>query len=272
MKINTFVQLNFLNAFYFMDVKINPNDILFIAKKAGELIMEVYNDPKYAGQADLKSDDSPLTVADKRSHDYIVGELNKRYPNIPVISEEGKEIPYETRKKWPLFWLVDPLDGTKEFIKRNGQFTVNIALVEGDAPVFGLVYPPELGVFYYTEDGKAYAMDREGTKKELRVSHKKDNLAAVRSSSHAAPEEEELFCKYNVTDYVSKGSALKFCMIAEGTADIYYRFKPTMEWDTAAGQAVVEAAGGKMYAGLSGKRFTYNKPSLVNGSFLCTGF
>lgn len=255
-----------------MDVRVNTNNILSIAKKAGELIMEVYHNKQYAGQVDFKSDDSPLTVADKRSHDHIVCELKNQYPHIPIISEEGKEVPYETRKDWTLFWLVDPLDGTKEFIKRNGQFTVNIALVKDDAPVFGLVYPPYLGTFYYTEDGKAYAMDQEGTKKVIQVSNKKDNLSAVRSSSHAAPEEEELYRKYNVTDYVSKGSALKFCMIAEGAADIYYRFKPTMEWDTAAGQAVVEAAGGKMYAGVSGKRFTYNKPSLVNGGFLCTGF
>lgn len=255
-----------------MAVHVNINDILLIAQKAGELIMGVYNDKKYAQKVDFKTDSSPLTEADRKSHDHIVCQLEKLYPHIPVISEEGKNIPYEKRRDWPLFWLVDPLDGTKEFLNRNGQFTVNIALIDGNAPAFGLVYPPFLGVYYFTENGKAYAMDAKGAKKELKVANKKENLVAVRSRSHAAPEEEELFKRYHVTDYVSRGSALKFCMIADGSADLYYRFKPTMEWDTAAGQAIVEAAGGKVYDGLSQKRFSYNKQSLVNGSFLCTGF
>jgi 3'(2'), 5'-bisphosphate nucleotidase len=254
-----------------MDIKIDIEVIKSIAKKAGELILKVYN-KSFEDSIGYKTDRSPLTVADQISHDHIIDELRKLMPEIPIISEEGKDISYEERKEWPVFWLIDPLDGTKEFIKRNDQFTVNIALVEGNKPIFGLIYPPCLGRIYYTHNSKAYVEDREGNIEEIKVNNKKEKLIAVRSRSHAAPEEVELFRKYKVSDYVSKGSALKFCMIAEGEADIYYRFKPTMEWDTAAGQAIVEAAGGKVFDGLTDKPFTYNKPSLVNGSFLCTGF
>ena len=253
-----------------MSIDLKIEALKKIAKEAGKIILEVYNEKSYFDSIENKTDDSPLTIADKRSHDYILAELKKIHPEIPVISEEGKEIPYETRKKWELFWLVDPLDGTKEFIKRNGQFTVNIALIEHNKTVFGVIYTPVTDKLYFTENGKAFVESASG-RKELKVNHRKENLVAVRSSSHAAPEEEALFRAYGVKEYAARGSSLKFCMVAEGEADIYYRHKPTMEWDTAAGQAIVEAAGGKVYKDQGDDPFTYNKPSLVNSGFLCLG-
>ncbi len=254
-----------------MDLIGSVKEIKNIAKKAGELILEVYN-MDFESSIHYKNDYSPLTIADKKSHHYIVTEISRLYPEIPIISEEGQDIPYHERKDWPVFWLIDPLDGTKEFIQKNGQFTVNIALIQNKKPVFGLIYPPCTGKIYYTENGQAFIENSDGEIQPIRVNNKKEKLIAVRSRSHAAAEEVELFRKYKVADYVSKGSALKFCMIAEGEADIYYRFKPTMEWDTAAGQALVEAAGGQVFEGLTENVFTYNKESLVNGSFLCVGF
>jgi 3'(2'), 5'-bisphosphate nucleotidase len=254
-----------------MDVENEIEELKFIAKNAGKLILEVYNQ-NFNDKIDYKNDFSPLTAADKKSHDHIVKEIKQLFPDIPIISEEGRDIPFAERENWPTFWLIDPLDGTKEFIKKNGQFTINIALIVDKLPVFGLIYTPCTGKTHYTENGNSYVEDSNGDTRKIQVSHKKENLIAIRSRSHAAPEEMELFRKYNVRNYISMGSALKFCMIAEGEADIYYRFKPTMEWDTAAGQAIVEAAGGNVFEGLGTNRFTYNKPSLVNGSFLCVGF
>ena len=259
---------------------LNINTIKNIAYKSGEKILEIYNDSDFSQVVDFKADNSPLTLADKASHHVIVPALQQAYPDIPIISEEGKDIPYETRKNWEYFWLVDPLDGTKEFIKRNGQFTVNIALIYHHRPVFGIVYTPVPDELYYglatdvegTPAG-AYKQTGNNAPMEIQVSHKKENRIAVRSSSHASPEEDEVLAHYGVKESISRGSALKFCMVAEAKADIYYRHGPTMEWDTGAGQAVVEAAGGKVYKGnTTDEIFTYNKVSLLNGSFLVLGF
>lgn len=254
-----------------MKTKIKIEDLIGIAVEAGEAISVVYNDESQFKVVDFKSDNSPLTLADKRSHEIISNQLIKHYPQIPVLSEEGKNIAHETRKNWPLFWLVDPLDGTKEFIKRNGEFTVNIALIENNYPTLGLIYVPVKRWIYYGETGLgSWKIDENGNKEELKVCKKGSNPTAVRSRSHGSPEEEKLYTTYNVTRFISVGSSLKFCMVAEGRADLYYRHGPTMEWDTAAGQAIVEAAGGKMVQGLGPERFSYNKESLVNGSFLVT--
>ena len=251
-----------------------------IAVEAGDKILEIYHHNDFSQVVDFKADNSPLTMADQASHHIIAPALKKAYPDIPIISEEGKDIDYTTRKNWEYFWLVDPLDGTKEFIKRNGQFTVNIALVHNHRPVFGIVYTPVPREMYYGFTEKmgntpagAYKQTGKNSPGKIEVNHKKENRIAVRSSSHAAPEEETLLAQYGVTESISKGSALKFCMVAEGQADIYYRHGPTMEWDTAAGQAVVEAAGGKVFSGNTEEKvFTYNKESLLNGSFLVLGF
>jgi 3'(2'), 5'-bisphosphate nucleotidase len=164
---------------------------------------------------------------------------------------------------------VDPLDGTKEFIKRNGEFTVNIALIDHNFPVAGVIFTPVTGITYYAQKGKgAYRLQRNAETRLRGPVGKEKDLVAARSRSHASPEEEEIFGQYGVSDYISVGSSLKFCMVAEGKADIYYRHGPTMEWDTAAGQAIVEETGCKMINIESKKPFSYNKSSLLNPGFL----
>ena len=259
-----------------MSVKVNLNTLGQIAIEAGKEILNIYHNADFSKIVDFKTDDSPLTTADKASHHVIMDQLNEKYPDIPIISEEGKEITYDDRHSWEYFWLVDPLDGTKEFIKKNGQFTVNIALIHNHKPVVGVIYTPVTQELYlatqggYSEDleAGAYKQELPGKLKPISVNNKKEGLVAVRSSSHASDEEEDLLNKYGVTESIARGSSLKFCMVAEGKADIYYRHGPTMEWDTAAGQAVVECAGGKVLQGTGPEGFEYNKKVLLNGSFL----
>ena len=253
--------------------EIEINVINSIAEEAGKIILDVYINEDFSDIVDYKADDSPLTIADKRSHRYISDKLKVAYPHIPLISEEGKDIDYDKRKDWEYFWLVDPLDGTKEFIKRNGEFTVNIALIHRNRPVLGVIYTPAKQELFYAIKGEgAFKKTKEDEIISLQVNNSKKNPVGVRSRSHSAPEEMELFHKYNVKEFVSIGSSLKFCLVAEGKADIYYRHKPTMEWDTAAGQVLVEASGGAVYKGTSTEVFTYNKESLKNEGFLCLGF
>lgn len=255
-------------------MEINIKDLLNIAKLAGDEILKIYNDETLFNAVDYKADDSPLTLADKASHKIIEKELIKLYPSIPILSEEGKSIDYNTRKNWNMFWLVDPLDGTKEFIKRNGEFTVNIALIRDKYPIMGVIYVPATNTFYFGNSLLTEAYKQVGTAepKPLEVNQKDENRIAVQSRSHASDEEDEVMKKYKVTDSISVGSSLKFCMVAEGKADLYYRHGPTMEWDTAAGQAVLEAAGGKVLRMDSRERFYYNKEVLRNESFICFGF
>ena len=244
-----------------------------IAKKAGEKILDIYDNEDFSKTIDFKADDSPLTIADKASHIIIEEELEKLNLGYPLLSEEGEIPSYETRKPWNTYWCIDPLDGTKEFIKRNGQFTVNIALIENGAPIMGVVYTPVTDTMYFGDIEKGAFKTENNKTSSIKVNEKSANRIAVRSKSHAAPEEDEVLNRYNVTDQISVGSSLKFCMIADGNADIYYRHGPTMEWDTAAGQAVLEAAGGRIYHDNKEERlFRYNKENLLNGSFLCLGW
>lgn len=245
-----------------MKTIINLESLILIAKEAAFGIMKVYNNEKLFANTELKSDSSPLTLADKTAHEIIYNGLIKLHPEIPIISEEGEQIDFEIRKNWATFWLVDPLDGTKEFIKRNGEFTVNIALIENNMPVFGIIYVPVSDIIYFTENNKTYKREK-GITNKIEVSHKKNNLTAVESRSHSSENEKNLLAKYDIQNTISVGSSLKFCMLAEAKADIYYRDGPTMEWDTAAGQAILTQAGG-IVEGLS-----YNKPVLRNGNFLC---
>ena len=247
-------------------------DIITIARQAGDRILEIYHDEDFSKVVDFKDDNSPLTLADKASHEVIDAALRNLTPEIPILSEEGRDMPYETRKDWTKFWCVDPLDGTKEFIKRNGQFTVNIALIENGLPILGVIHTPVTGETYYGTPEGAYKKVGDEDAAQITINNSTENRVAVRSASHASPEEDDLLAKYQVVDSISKGSSLKFCMVAEGKADIYYRHGPTMEWDTAAGQAVVEAAGGKVLKGQGPEPFTYNKENLLNGSFLVLGF
>jgi len=246
--------------------------LIEIARIAGEEILKIYNDPDLQSQVDYKSDDSPLTKADLASNAVIMEGLLALDEQYPILSEEEKHQEYDERKSWETFWLVDPLDGTKEFINRNGEFTVNIALISNRKPVLAVIYVPVLDTLYVADEHNAYK--QIGDKKEIiGVKNVKSERVAVRSKSHASPEEEVVLERYDVTDSISVGSSLKFCMVAEGKADIYYRHGPTMEWDTAAGQAVLEKAGGKVYVGANEiEEFKYNKENLLNGSFLCLGF
>lgn len=246
-------------------------EVLKIAQEAGKKIMEIYEDPELSGQIHLKDDNSPLTLADRRSHEYIMEHLSV-ISDLPIISEESAAISYETRKNWDKFWLVDPLDGTKEFINKNGEFTVNIALIENGLPTLGIIDVPAKKVSYLGAGGSAI-MWEDDSERKLQIAQKDSNRIAVRSKSHPSPEEEVVLEKYDVKDFISVGSSLKFCMVAEGKADIYYRHGPTMEWDIAAGHAIVRAAGGEVYQGNTTKKiFSYNKENLLNGSFLCMGF
>jgi 3'(2'), 5'-bisphosphate nucleotidase len=247
--------------------------VISIAREAGAKIMEVYNGPGFGQTVDWKSDNSPLTQADRIAHEVIEDMLIREYPEIPLLSEEGAGIDYALRKNWERFWLVDPLDGTREFINRRDEFTVNIALVESGFPVFGLIHAPASQTTYLGDikAGRALRISAEG-ETALKVGGRSTGRVAVRSRSHASDEEEAVLGRYGVREFTSIGSALKFCLVAEGRADLYYRHGPTMEWDTAAGQAIVEAAGGKVLQMPSEERFVYNKENLRNGSFLVLGF
>jgi 3'(2'), 5'-bisphosphate nucleotidase len=245
--------------------------LLSTAREAAETILDVYSNESLFSQTEQKADASPLTLADQRSHAIISKKLSDKWPELPVLSEEGRNIPYDERKDWSTYWCVDPLDGTKEFIKRNGEFAICIALMKGDKPLWGLVYLPVGHKAYY--GGKEYGAWRQIDGEDpqaISVAQRTENLTAVGSRSHKSEEEEAVLAKYPVTETLAAGSALKFCKIAEGSADIYYRHGPTMEWDTAAGQALLEGAGGQLLAGESPMR--YNKESLRNDSFLCLGW
>ena len=247
-------------------------EIIKLSIAAGEEILKVYDDPMQSGHVDYKSDDSPLTKADTASNNVIIKGLESLESNFPILSEEEKHQAYGIRKNWHTFWLVDPLDGTKEFINRNGEFTVNIALIKDKNPVLAVIYVPVKDIVYWSDENGAYKIEN-GVQSELHVNNSTTERIAVRSKSHASVEEEEVLERYNVVDSISVGSSLKFCMVAEGKADIYYRHGPTMEWDTGAGQAILQGAGGTVYAGSTeNDLFRYNKENLLNGSFLCLGF
>jgi 3'(2'), 5'-bisphosphate nucleotidase len=251
------------------------NDIDFevvcrIARQAGDAIMEVY-----AGEFDveLKGDNSPLTAADKASHDVIIAGLQKSFAEIPILSEEGRDIPFAERSLWQRFWLVDPLDGTKEFIKRNGEFTVNIALVENGHVTAGVVYVPVQARTYLgiKEQGAWLKVSQENPVKiQVRSVDEKTGLTVVMSRSHPSPELAAYLEDVNVADALPVGSSLKLCVVAEGRADLYPRLGPTMEWDTAAGHAVVEAAGGTVTQ-VDGEPLRYNKEDLLNPYFIVEG-
>ena len=245
-------------------------DIVEISKQAGDAIMHVYNSDDF--NVELKSDDSPLTKADIAANDIIVAALIKLTPNIPILSEESAKVPYETRKHWTKFWLVDPLDGTKEFIKRNGEFTVNIALIENGSPVLGVVYAPVLKHTYSgAEDLGAFKQEENSPAQEIKVAdHQGQKLKVVASRSHAGPDLQAFLDSIGDYDVVSMGSSLKLCLVAEGKAHLYPRLGPTMEWDTGAAHAVVNAAGGQV-TNLNKEPLQYNKENLLNTYFMVVG-
>ena len=264
---------------------------ILAAKRAGEAILEVY-DSDFA--VEHKDDKSPLTLADKKSNEIIENVLEQTITvnnsTVPILSEEGKETQYDERKKWEYFWLVDPLDGTKEFVKRNGEFTVNIALIHKHKPVLGIIYIPVKDVFYFAAiNFGAYKLENSGILTEnLSIeelidksqklplnSNDKTTLTVIGSRSHTSEEFTEfvkqLNQKHENVEFISSGSSLKLCLVAEGKADVYPRFGPTMEWDTAAGQAIVEQAKGTVMEAETNEPLNYNKSNLLNPFFIVSG-
>ena len=249
---------------------IDFEEIISLSTLAGNAILEIYNKNEFSGSIDYKADHSPLTIADRIAHQILSNGLQSLYPDIPLISEEGNLPDFDIRKNWDFFWLVDPLDGTKEFIKRNGEFTVNIALIHLDTPVFGCIYVPVTGITYYGSKDEGAFKIAKGKTQRIGVSKKTEELTSIGSRSHGTDYEKEVLEKLPVAHTKTAGSSLKFCLVAEGAAEIYLREGPTMEWDTAAGQAIAESAGGRVTL-LNGERFMYNKNSLLNPGFVCNG-
>jgi 3'(2'), 5'-bisphosphate nucleotidase len=242
-----------------------------IARRAAREILEVYASGRY--DASLKADDSPLTTADLRAHHLIRESLRALTPDIPVLSEEAADTPYAERAGWPRYWLVDPLDGTREFLSRNGQFTVNIALIVGHEPRLGVVHVPLSDTSYRGLPGAgSWRSEGEGAPYAIRVASRSAvPLRVVGSRSHRGTSLEGFLARVGAHELLPVGSSLKFCMIAEGAADVYPRLGPTSEWDTAAGHAVVAGAGGTV-ATLEGGTLRYNtRPTLLNPHFVVYG-
>ena len=262
------------------------------ALQAGAEIMKVYTDPNADFEIEKKADNSPLTIADRKSHAIIAGWLADT--PYPILSEEGKKIPTEERQSWKELWVVDPLDGTKEFIKRNGEFTVNIAYVKNGAPEAGVIYIPVKEELFFADIEKgAYKLSNEDglltrinenkepgctletlieKAQKLPYPTPQDGFIILDSRSHLNAETEEYIERmkkeHAKVETVSKGSSLKLCLIAEGVADVYPRFAPTMEWDTAAGHAIIRAAGKEVYQANTDKPLIYNKEDLLNPWFI----
>lgn len=248
--------------------QIRIEEIIHIARQAGDAIMAIYR-KDFA--VEYKDDQSPLTEADKKAHEIIVEGLNALTVSFPILSEEGKEIPYDERKNWDYFWMVDPLDGTKEFIKKNDEFTVNIALIRNHEPVLGVVYAPALNEMYWAKKGSGAYKNGQ----RLPIFNNPDaskTLKVVASKSHLSPQTQEYIDKLAKTteniECVSKGSSLKLCMLAEGSADVYPRLAPTMEWDTAAADAIVRETGKMTYEHHKNTPLIYNKEDLLNPWFV----
>ncbi len=244
--------------------------VVAIAQDAAAAIMQVYAE---GFEVETKSDSSPLTQADLAAHRVIVDGLQRLTPEVPVLSEESAAVPWETRQYWTSYWLVDPLDGTREFVKRNGEFSVNIALIHLGTPVFGVVQAPVDGRVWHAVRGEQ-AYLREGLR-DTPLHVRTPATAPLRvaaSRSHRDARTEALLARMGEIELVAQGSSLKFCRIAEGDLDVYPRFGPTSEWDTAAGQCVLHAAGGVLVAADSGKPFRYNRrETLLNGDFIAMG-
>lgn len=245
--------------------------VINLAIEAGKEILKVYHTDF---TVEYKKDESPLTEADKRSQDIIAAGLNK-ISSYPVLSEEMEQPAYAKRKNWNAFWLVDPLDGTREFIKRNGEFTVNIALIKDNTPILGVIYLPVLNIIYYAIKGRgAFREDGTNHRRQKLPLHKPVSsvFTIVASRSRLSPGMEEFLRKEKIrrgdVRTVYAGSSIKFCRVAEGAADAYPRFAPTMEWDTAAGQVIAEESGKKVVLTDGITPLSYNKESLINPEFV----
>lgn len=250
-------------------MNLSKNDILKINNivyDAGKAILDVYDT---SFNVETKSDNSPLTQADKNAHSVIDSGLKSLFPNIPILSEEGKNIPYSERKKWDCFWLVDPLDGTKEFIKRNGEFTVNVALIKNNYPIFGSVYAPYRKELFWALEGLgAWKSIDKNKDQKIKVSKSNKKTRIVISRSHPNEKVLDYISHYHQHDLIRMGSSLKLCCIADGRADIYPRLGPTSEWDIGASQCIVEQAGGTVVEYTTNNRLRYNKENILNPFFI----
>lgn len=243
-------------------------DVIKIADEASEKVLHIYQSDF---KVNYKEDHSPITAADIASHDIIVKGLRNISRDIPILSEEGAEIPWEERKKWRRFWLIDPIDGTKDFTQRTGEFTVNIAMIEDGEPVMGVVTAPALKEAFWGIKGEgAHMRDRTGRVHRIRVADPKETLRVVASKNHLNEETRAFIEALGSHETVQAGSSLKFCRIAEGHADIYPRMGPTSEWDTAAAHAVLVAAGGKVQTP-EGQTLVYGKENILNPNFIAAG-
>ncbi|HMP75601.1 MAG TPA: 3'(2'),5'-bisphosphate nucleotidase CysQ [Kiritimatiellia bacterium] len=242
--------------------------LLQLARDAGSAIMRIYDSP---GAIQQKADTSPLTLADLAAHHILIRGLKALTPDIPVVSEE-EEDSHAHRKPTGQFWIIDPLDGTKEFIAHNGEFTVNIALVENGFPLLGVVYAPALEALYWSEPGRGAYREQGREKRAIHVAADTAGraLRVVASKSHLDDATRAFINELGPHELVQAGSSLKFCRVAEGSADVYPRLGPTCEWDTAAAQAVVEAAGGSVKK-LDASRLNYGKPDKLNPHFVVRG-
>jgi 3'(2'), 5'-bisphosphate nucleotidase len=248
--------------------QIDIQDIVTIAKEAGNAIMQVY---KQDFEVEYKQDSSPLTLADKKANDIIEDGLNQLSVNLPILSEEGNEIPYKDRKHWEYFWLVDPVDGTKEFVKKNGEFTVNIALIHKYTPVLGVVNAPALNETYWAKQGEGAF--KNGQRLPLKTEQERETYKIVASRSHMSDETKDFIDAIKTDkekELVSIGSSLKICLVAEGEADIYPRLGPTMEWDTGAAHAIALESGFALdkYSDSFFSLHCYNKKNLLNDWFV----
>lgn len=250
--------------------QINTTVIATIAAQAGKKILSFYGNE---GPIDKKTDDSPLTQADRAAHEHILAALTESYPELPVLSEESDPAVFEERQAWSRFWLVDPLDGTKDFIKQTGCFTVNIALIDDGVPVFGLIHVPARSLTYWASQGNgAWRVEGEGSPERIEVTQPgMEAPRIVASRDHAGPDVARLLERFPKNTCLSIGSSLKFCMVAEGKADIYLRDVPTFEWDVGAAQCIVTEAGGTVYDLRSREPLRYNKNELRNGALLTVG-
>ena len=257
-----------------LDLEMLCNRCVEIAREAGGKILQIYNTDF---DIEHKDDRSPLTNADMASHDTIIDALSKLTPDIPVLSEESAKLPFDQRSQWTVYWLVDPLDGTREFIKRNGEFTVNIALIERHKSVLGVIHVPVLDIDYFAySGGGAFKSEHGASPQAIKVNRLQTNkLTVAGSRSHGSEEMQQymnrLTASYNQIDMLSMGSSLKFCLVAEGKADLYPRLGLTSEWDTAAAQCIVEQAGGYVTK-TDMSELQYNtKDSLLNPFFFVFG-
>ena len=256
---------------------IDITNLLELAKRAalqaGKAILEVYTSGDFG--VEMKSDKSPLTLADKAAHSIIVSQLEDT--GLPILSEEGSSVSYANRKSWEYFWLIDPLDGTKEFIKRTGEFTVNIALMSSNIPVAGVVYAPYINILYYgsketgvykIDNGNKVQLSFISKKRTIEELRKKEPITIVASKSHMNEETSAFINQFPNANFSSMGSSLKLMLLAEGVADIYPRIAPTMEWDTAAGDAILRSLNMSVYQTDLQTELLYNKEELLNPSFI----